>query len=704
MNDQTPPRHALPNPPDVARLALVARYTANGVIMTDNEGLIEWVNPSFEATSGYQLKEIIGKRPGELLQGPDTDQQTVAHMRHQLRAGQGFDRDILNYRKDGSHYWARVVCTPITADEHPAGGFFAVQLDITRRKEDERRLKISASVFDRSHDAIMISDNSNRIVEVNPAFTRITGYQRDEVIGANPNILSSGRQGPEFYQSMWRSIAENNFWRGEIWNRRKNGEEFPEFLTITRVLLDEPGDWYHVASFSDITALKNHAEELDRATHYDELTSLPNRRLMMERLRRAMDHADESRKPLAICYLDLDGFKAVNDSVGQGLADRALMTIANRLRLAVRSDDTVARVGGDEFVLLLRDIDDECAYQRILDSIRQPLSIGPVNATVTGSMGVTLYPRDPSDQERLVRHADQAMYSAKEKGRNNVHFFDPSLDQHLQERRVQLTHLTRALNRNEFELHFQPQVQMSDRSVVGFEALVRWRHPDQGLISPGLFLPYIEGSHLEERFGQWVLKEALKQQLDWVRSGYRLGVSINISPAHLLAPTFSSFLQHYLENHPELDPTSITLEILESTALDDIQRAEQVIKDCHQLGIQVALDDFGTGFSSLSYFRSLPVDLIKIDQSFIRNMLDDDSDRAIVESVIYMAQRFSRPVLAEGVETREHAEALRALGCDFIQGYGIARPMPAAEVVPWMQCWTPERPTGIALTAGSSRP
>lgn len=677
---------------DPARLALVASHTTNGVVITDASGCIEWVNPAFESLTGYASAEVVGRRPGSFLQGPDTDPETTRYIRERLRQGLGFDRDILNYRKDGTPYWVRLVCNPVQPEEHPKGGFFAVQIDITRRKDYERRLKISASVFERSHDAIMISDNNNRIVEINPAFTRITGYERDEVIGVNPNILSSGRQGPDFYRSMWRAIQEQNFWRGEIWNRRKNGEIYPEFLSITRVHLDEPGNWFHVASFSDITALKNHAEELDRAANYDELTGLPNRQLMMTRLARAMDHADESGKPLAICYLDLDGFKAINNQVGQGLGDRALVTIAERLRLAIRSDDCVARVGGDEFVLLLRDVDDERVYQRILQAVRQPLAAGPVTANITGSMGITLYPHDTSDAERLVRHADQAMYSAKEKGRNNFHFFDPTLDENLQERRTQLTNLTRALRRDEFELFFQPQVTMTDQTVVGFEALVRWRDPEHGLVPPGQFLPYIEGSHLEERFGQWVLREALKQQASWARAGFRLGVSINISAVHLLSPAFVSFLRHYLDRHPELDPALITLEILESTALDDMHRAGQVIEDCRSLGIQVALDDFGTGFSSLSYFRSLPVDLIKIDQSFIRNMLEDDSDLAIVESVIYMARRFSRPVLAEGVETESHLQALQALNCDLAQGYGIARPMPADQVLTWLADWTSGQP------------
>ncbi|SFR62526.1 diguanylate cyclase/phosphodiesterase with PAS/PAC sensor(s) [Marinobacter daqiaonensis] len=685
MDEQIIKQQTSPGP---ERLALVARHTNNGVMITDARGRVEWVNPAFEAMTGYSLEEVAGRPPGERLQGPDTDSQTIARIRQHFDKGEGFDRDILNYRKDGSTFWVRMICTPIDRRDHPEGGYVAIQVDITHRKAIERRLKISASVFERSHDAIVISDRNNQIVDVNPAFTRITGYDREEAIGRNPNMLSSGRQGSEFYQAMWRSINEHNCWRGEIWNRRRNGEEYPEFLQITRVQLDEPGDWYYVASFSDISALKNHAEELERAANYDELTGLPNRQLMTARLDREMEHADLSRKTLAVCYLDLDGFKAINDQVGQGLGDRALMTVANRLRLSIRSDDTVARVGGDEFVLLLRDVDDPRVYQRILDAVRQPLSIGPTTANITGSMGIALYPNDPSDSERLVRHADQAMYFAKEKGRNNYHFFDPTLDKHLQQRRQLLTELTQALRGNEFELHYQPQVQMSDGRVVGMEALVRWRHSQRGLVPPGEFLPFIEGSHLEERFGQWVLKKALEQQAIWARSGHLLAISINISAAHLLAPGFANFLRRYLSEHPELSPSLVTLEILESTALDDMQRAGKVIEDCRNLGVQVALDDFGTGFSSLSYFRTLPVDLIKIDRSFIFRMLENDSDCAIVESVIYMSRRFNRPVLAEGVETLRHAEVLRDMGCDLIQGFGIARPMPAGEVERWLSGWT----------------
>ena len=565
--------------------------------------------------------------------------------------------------------------------------------DITRRKSMERRLKVTSIVFERSQDAIMISDADNRIIDVNPAFTSITGYSREEVLGRDPGMLSSGRQSPEFYQDMWRSLQKHGHWKGEIWNKRKNGEIYPEHLSINRVQLERPGVHYFVASFSDITDLKNHAEALERAAHYDELTGLPNRQLMINRLQLEMEHSDQTQEPLAICYLDLDGFKTVNDQVGQNLGDRALVTIASRLRLAIRNADTVARVGGDEFVLLLRNVGDERIYQRILAAVRQPLSTGPATSHLTASMGITLYPGDSSDSERLVRHADQAMYSAKEKGRNNYHFFDPSLDQSFQRRRQQLTELARALRQDEFELYYQPQVQLQSGALVGFEALVRWQHPERGLLAPGLFLPFVEGSHLEEGFGGWVLRRALAQQAEWFRQGLFLGVSINISASHLLAPGFVRELRDCLQDHP--DPTLITLEILESTALDDTQRAGQVLNECRALGVQIALDDFGTGFSSLSYFRSLPVDTIKIDRSFTMRMLEDDSDRAIVESVVYMAQRFNRLVLAEGVETAQHAELLAALGCDQIQGFGLARPMPSGDVLDWVRQWQGRAPLAV---------
>lgn len=686
----------MPKPPDTEkppisidpnRLALVATTTPNMVVMLNAAGMIEWVNPSFENQTGYLLENIRGRMPKDILYGPDTDPDTIKRINQNLHRGITFEEDILHYTRSGTPYWVHTCCIPIGEEHGVAPGFIAIMANISDRKNSERGLRIAASVFDRSHEAIVITDRNNRILDVNPSFSRITGYLRDEVLGLNPAILSSGRHSREYYQTMWQSIEKTDHWRGEIWNRRKNGEEYVELLSISRVHLEEPGQYYHVAAFTDITALKNHARELDRAANYDDLTGLPNRQLLEERLRTARAHADRQQRSLSVCYLDLDGFKGVNDRLGHAIGDQALRTLAERLTRTLRSGDTVARIGGDEFVLLLQSDCQEAVYQRILGCIGDPITVDNETINLTASLGITRYPDDNTDEDGLIRHADQAMYSAKEKGRNQFHFFDPLLDAHRRQRREQLTEISRALENHEFELHFQPQVRINDGTVIGFEALIRWNHPQKGMISPGSFLPTVENSHLEVPLGQWVLREAIHQLNRWLEAGENLAVSINISARHLMDRSFADFLGSYLHSHTDLDPALITLEVLESTALEDTNRAGNVLDHCRQLGLKVALDDFGTGFSSLTYLRTLPVDVIKIDQSFVRNMLDDAGDRAIVESVIFLAQRFSYPVLAEGVETMEQARNLRHMGCDYVQGYGFARPMPAGEVLDWVNHW-----------------
>lgn len=692
---RSPTTIAPPSDIDPNRLAMIASVTPNFLMMLDDAGRIEWVNPSFEEHTGYQLEEVRGRLPKEVLYGPDTDPDTIKRINQKLHKAEVIEEDILHYTRAGEPYWVHTYCVPIGNEQGVAPGFIAIQNNISDRKHGERGLRIAASVFDRSHEAILITDQSNRILDVNPAFSRITGYSRQEVLGLNPAILSSGRHSGEYYRSMWRTIEKTDHWRGEIWNRRKNGEEYVELLSISRVHLEEPGQYYHVAAFSDITALKNHARELDRAANYDDLTGLPNRQLLEERLRAARHHADRQHRIVSVCYLDLDGFKAINDKWGHLAGDQALRTLAERLTRALRSGDTVARIGGDEFVLLLQSDDNhDAVYQRILATVGDPVAVGDQNVTLTASLGITRYPEDGSEAEGLIRHADQAMYSAKEKGRNQYHFFDPGLDEHRRNRRNQLMEITRALENEEFELFFQPQIRVTDCELFGLEALIRWNHPQKGLVSPGDFLPIVENSHLEVPLGQWVLKEAIHQMNTWKEAGEDLAVSINISAPHLMDRSFADYLESYLHSHPEIAPGQITLEVLESTALEDTQRASNVLAHCQSLGLQVALDDFGTGFSSLTYLRTLPVDIIKIDQSFVRNMLEDASDHAIVESVIFLAQRFSHPVLAEGVETMEHARALRRMGCNFVQGYGIARPMPSGEVLDWTRRWRAQTESG----------
>ncbi|WP_100639026.1 putative bifunctional diguanylate cyclase/phosphodiesterase [Marinobacter salexigens] len=706
MPSQKGLEHSEPPPKvDLTRLSLVASTSRNMIMILGDAGAIQWVNPSFRNFTGFLLTDIIGTRPSKLLGGSGTDPNTLRRIARQLHRAEQYEEEILLYTSTGHPFWVHVYGVPIGKEQGVAPGFIVIMNNISDHKHSERGLLIAASVFDRSHEAIIITDQNNRIIDVNPSFSRITGYSRSDVLGLNPSILSSGRHSPAYYRSMWKTIEEKGFWRGEIWNRRKNGEEYVELQTISRIHLEEPGSYYHVANFTDITELKNHAKDIERAANYDHLTGLPNLQLLKERLHQAQIHADTHETSLSVGYVDLDGFQAINANFGTDAGDKILRVLAGRFAQRLRSGDTVARIGGDEFGLILQSENHEAIYDRILSTITEPIDLGNDlgSVTVSASLGITRYPSDSADAEGLIRHADQAVYMAKDKGRNLLHVFDPELNEHRRQKRAQLIELSRALDNREFELYFQPQVRIEDCKVIGFEALIRWNHPHKGLLYPDTFLPSLEGSHLEVPLGQWVLEEAVYQMGLWHAAGEDLSVSINISPRHLMDRSFALYLESFLNSHPAIKPGQITLEVLESTSLEDIKRASDVLARCQALGFRAALDDFGTGFSSLSYISTLPIDLVKIEKSFVINMLKDSSDRAIVESVIFMGQRFNHPILAEGVESMEHARALRDLGCEYMQGYGVSRPMQANCVPEWVRQWRENHsdPSGPARTSDS---
>ena len=562
-----------------------------------------------------------------------------------------------------------------------------------RRQNDEawKRLELSSKVFSSSREAIMISDSDNRIIEVNEAFERITGYTRDEVLGKNPRVLSSGRQTPSFYRSLWASLNEKGYWQGEVINRRKNGDPLPEMLSIS-VVRNETGDTtHHVAVFSDLTRIKQHADELFRAGYVDRLTALPNRRHMIELMHEALD-SSKPDETLAIAVLDLDGFQELNLRFGRAGADRILVVLAGQLVDALGSGDLIARIGGDEFAFLLHRF--EGGIERlnlILQQVTKPLTMPELGGTdkaplrLTGSLGVTLFPADHNDPDTLLRHADQAMYRAKMAGGNRFVLFDPEREQELKDLQIRRGQIARALDADEFVLFYQPQFDPVFQQVTGVEALIRWQHPERGLLAPGQFLPTISGSELELSFDAWVLETALKQMEEWHASDIMLEVCINLSPQSLTRADFFDTLQGALAAHPDVSPALLCLEVLESAALDDLQAATQVMRACRSLGVNVALDDFGTGYSSLTYLRDLPVDVVKVDRSFVINMLERDHDLAIVESVVYLAKRFNKKVVAEGVESNAHVKRLTEMGCHLLQGFGIARPMPAKALQTWYE-------------------
>ena len=443
---------------------------------------------------------------------------------------------------------------------------------------------------------------------------------------------------------------------------------------------------------TNVTERKRAEDRIQHLAYYDALTQLPNRVLLTDRLQQAIAQTRRDQKRLAVCYLDLDGFKAINDTWGHAHGDRVLVEVAHRLKTCVRTNDTVARLGGDEFVLLLGNLAgiEECeqAMDRVVTALHLPFTVSDQLIPLSTSVGVTLYPDDDSDPDTLLRHTDQAMYTAKQAGGNRYDWFDADYDRRARHHRESLQRIQKGLTAGEFCLYYQPKVDMRHGMIIGVEALIRWQHPSEGLLLPAQFMPAVETCDLAIAVGQWVMKEALRQRSVWLALGLHLPVSINISSRHLQQPDFVAQLRTALAAYPETPPDGLELEILETVALDELAAISTLIEDCRQLGVRFALDDFGTGYSSLTYLKNLAVQILKIDQSFVRDMLVDIEARAIVEGVIGLSVAFHRQVIAEGVETDADGSLLIQLGCDLAQGYGIAHPMPPMEIPTWIAGWT----------------
>lgn len=563
-------------------------------------------------------------------------------------------------------------------------------------KATRELIELRARVYDDVPEGRIITDANTVIIDVNPAFTKITGYSREEIIGKTPKILSSGLQSKTFYALMWRSLQEQGHWQGEVWNRKKNGDIYAERLNIVAFYDQHHSVSHYVGLLSDITSNKRQQEQLDMLAHYDVLTQLPNRALIVDRFKQAMAQAKRSQTQLAVCFLDLDNFKPINDSYGHHVGDSILIEISRRMTHNIRESDTVSRQGGDEFALLLTDIDSfahcEQSLRRILDAISQPVVIDDISHTISASIGVTMYPADSDDFDTLLRHADHAMYEAKQSGRNRYQLYNVEQDQLIVFKHHRLLEIEQALLNGEFQLYYQPKVNMLTGDVFGVEALLRWNHPEQGILLPVDFLPIIAGTALEKKLGDWVIEYAVKQLNEWQEIELRPEVSINISSNHLLSSSFFDNLKWVLNEHPLIKPNAIQLEILESSALGDLKAIHDVLERCiSELGISAALDDFGTGYSSLTHLRALPANIIKIDQSFVRDLLDDPHDYSIIDGVIGLAEAFRREVIAEGVETTEQGLMLIVMGCLQAQGYVIAKPMPADEFPRWLQNYRPNQ-------------
>jgi diguanylate cyclase (GGDEF)-like protein/PAS domain S-box-containing protein len=668
-------------------------------------GVADWHlqrEASFASAAWRSLTSHAGKawRPAAwLAQVHPEDRRAVTEATAALTAGDAGRRTFELRMPHGSGWrWTEATMMVIERDgEGLPVRLLATLADVQERHDAQERQLMSVSLFQHLHEGLLITDADLRAQDVNAAYTQILGMPREAVLGTVPTLLRPNPEDPVARQqraAMWGSLRDTGSWRGELLERRRNGEMCTLQTTISTVRGSGQDLRYHVLVISDITQQQAQREQLERQAHFDELTRLPNRARLSQLLDDAMRAADRDGYLLVVCYLDLDRFKPVNDRYGHAAGDRLLAELAGRLRSALRSreqwTDTAARLGGDEFVLLLRAGTMEEAHlavERVLRVVALPYVIDPAqdSVQVTASMGATVYPLDRSDADTLLRHADHAMYGAKQSGRNAYLFFDAEHRRRTEQRVMAIGRIQEALDQQEFVLYYQPKVDMRSGRVLGFEALLRWEHPQQGLIAPLQFLPLIENTGLSSRVGDWVLAQALEHLSQWRRNGLDFSVSVNVSARHLQEPDFALRLSELLARHSEMLATRLELEMLETAAHADIEATSVLVARCQGIGVKFALDDFGTGYSTLTYLKRLPVDVLKIDRSFVHHMLDDTQDRAIVEGVIGLARTFGCTVVAEGVESPAQARTLLDMGCDIGQGTGIAAPMPAALVAQWVR-------------------
>jgi diguanylate cyclase (GGDEF)-like protein/PAS domain S-box-containing protein len=678
----------------------------NFAIKSAGDGVWDWNLQNNEVHFSTLWMSMLGYQENEVPQNLDTftslihpdDSVSVLETIQDVSAGKlaTFAIEIRLRCQNGSYKWIFSRAMIVSRDSHNKPlRMVGMHTDITERKLNEEKLKLTDIVFSHTRESIIITDATASIIEVNNTFTDVTGYSREEAIGQNPRFLQSGRESPEFYAAMWQAVNTTGYWIGKILNRRKNGQVYPENLTLSAVKNHAGKVSYYVALFSDITQLnKTHQNELEQMAYYDNLTNLPNRTLLADRLNQAILKCHRDYRSLVVAILDLDDFKAVNDNYGDHVGDELLLITSLRLKETLRDWDTLARIGGDEFVLVLSDLakTEDCkeVLARLLLAVSEPVIVGDLVLNVSASIGVAFCPQDNVDAGILMRYADQAMYIAKQAGKNRYHLFDSTHDDAINIKQENLTNISAALDRREFVLHYQPKVNMSSGEVVGTEALIRWQHPLRGLLPPLDFLPIIENHAISLDIGEWVIDTALSQISQWQRMGIKLPISVNLSAYQLQQTDFVERLAALLAAHPDVSPQNLELEILETSALSNVSKVSATMQACIDLGVNFALDDFGTGYSSLTYLKRLPASLIKIDQTFIRDMLTDDDDLAIVRGVVGLTKAFQLEVIAEGVETIEHGTALMKLGCELAQGYGIAKPMPADDIPVWLGSWKPD--------------
>lgn len=663
-----------------------------GYLTLSRSGLIEQINLTGAALLGDGRTHLLQRRFVRWIVPEEQDQWQRKFMQV-VQKGENLSCELSMQCGDGTRFYVHVDCLCLTV----AGSVSQVRItlsDISERRRAEEKLRIAAIAFD-SQEGMMVTDSHGVIMQVNHAFTRLTGYRAEEAVGQTPAMLSSGRHDKMFYDRMRQTLEENGYWQGEVWNRRKNGKIYAEWLTISAVKTPDGETTHYVGSFTEITKNTEAEAEVHRLAYYDPLTNLPNRRLLLDRLGQALASSTRSKRYGAVVFMDLDNFKTLNDTRGHAVGDLLLTEVAQRLQNGMREGDTISRLGdtisrlgGDEFVLLLEDLSSDNAQaaaqarqvcEKIRVAIAQPYALEGREFHCTASLGITLFNNHEQSVDTLIKQADLALYQAKGAGRNCLRFFDPAMQTALDEQSALEADLRQAVRRGQLQLHYQAQMD-NQNQVIGAEALLRWRHPQHGLVVPDIFIPLAEETDLILSIGRWVLETACAQIKAWSGEDAtrHLRVAINVSSREFRQPDFVAGVKQVLAD-TGADPTRLKIELTESLVIDNVAETIARMEALKAVGVGFSLDDFGTGYSSLSYLKRLPLEQLKIDRSFVDDLATDPNDAAIVQTIITMGHTLGLNVIAEGVETAEQLDRLNQYGCTTYQGFLFSRPVPLAE-------------------------
>ncbi len=654
------------------------------VWLKDPDGVYLTCNPKFERFFNAKKADIVGKTDYDFFE-PELAEFFRGHDKAAIDAGKPrINEESITYADDGHEELLETIKTPMRDRDGKLVGVLGIARDITERKRIENRLRTLSQAIEQSPVSVIITDPDANIQYVNYAFEQLTGYSSAEAVGQNPRILKSGNTPIEHYRDLWQTITSGKTWQGELQNRKKNGELFWEHANIAPVLDESGAILHYLAVKEDITLRKQHEEHILHQAHFDTLTDLPNRFLSLDRLSQLLNEAQRNRERVAVLFLDLDDFKKINDTLGHDTGDKLLIEAASRLCSVVRSGDTVGRLGGDEFIILLGGLEDAAdaspVVENLLNRFRDPFSIDGRELVLTASVGVAVYPDDGNNPSELLRNADSAMYHSKEQGRNTYSYFTDAMNQEVSRRLLLEEQLHGALDRGEFRLCYQPQVDVSTQRIIGVEALLRWHNPALGEVAPTEFIPITEQTGLIIPVGQFVLNEAMTMAAKWQQIyGETFTIAVNLSPSQFRDPNLVPYIEITMQQSGLADNT-LELEITEGVLMSGHAYIDDALATLNNLGVGIAMDDFGTGYSSLSYLRSYPFDTLKIDRSFVNDITVDKADLELVNAAIAMAHGLGLKVVAEGVETEEQLTHLATHGCEFAQGYLFSRPVPAEEI------------------------